>query len=223
MCKELGERKATHWISAKKLAWRPDSVTGSLEADLIEHAVPQDWQQMTDAELTDFKIRVENDLTDADAQAAVSMMEQNKETADNEQQSEGGSSNNLVPVIKQEQLSAKDQAKKEAESAWQEFQANKRIKLSDFQTMEIHARVLLNQLMKEQYSEALQGDIRKHANRLAGVTKILSRAMLEDMKAAEFPRLQKVMAMLTKADRTFHMHATRFGIKLQSTKRRRTV
>ena len=107
------------------------------------------------------------------------------------------------------------------DTAWDEFQKSKRARLEEFQKIEINSKQLLQALLKEEYTEELQADLKKHINRVIGICRIIGRAVTENLNKEKFPGVHKAMQTLDKADAKFKMAAARFGVKHGSAKRRK--
>ena len=64
MEQNVGKAKADAWINAQVLRTRADRVTGSLDEELLEYAVPTDWVQNTDSHSVSLGIKAEADTVD---------------------------------------------------------------------------------------------------------------------------------------------------------------
>ena len=203
--RELGEIKSKAWRSSGKLATRPDRITGSTEPDLIEFAIPIDYERMTDEELDKFRVEALGEAGEGHLQMIEGM---HKEEYDK------------PTLVKAEPLTqeAKDMA------AFTEFLASAPEHLHKYHALEIHTKQLLAGLQKKPYTDLLQVEVKRHQTRIGGIIKILSKAVTTKLEFSEWPKLTKAMAVIMQQDVAMSEHGKRFGVEMgKQTKKRKTT
>ena len=232
MEKEIGAKKAKHWVESNLLKWRPDRVTGNTEIEFREYMIPIDWTRNTDEDAEKLSIQGEAQASDADFEnlksmrAAASAGTPAAAVAGAPATSVAGAPAAASVVVKQEPLDAmtlKQQKEKESADKVQAFLRNPDVICRNLQDMTLEAQKLYARANKAEFGQDFAAKLLKHQTKLKAVVGAVEKVVLGYAPAlAEVPKLLKTVDVLTELHEKVQEYAIKNEISIQPEKRRKT-
>ena len=171
---EFCAAKAQHWRDTKMLRTRADALTGLTDPKLIEYEVPQQWENVSEADLRRLWLESKQEAGEGDAAVIESASVVSPTKLE-------GKSEEPPTSTKAEPLPAEETAKLEKDNMVADFMGKRRAELWKFQDFLSETHEILGKCSGCRYEDTIKSHCEEHKTKLTKAISILQRAVLENV------------------------------------------